>query len=216
MGADKKDHQGRFIIGDQEPGHGKSRDDVEKLTSDLEDQYTQGMEHRLSGKARSHTGLGFTAPTLDVVGEGSGRHGEDGKESSGDDKIKVHSSNDWEHADLGDDGRKQKFLKLMGAGKKEHHGQFVIGDHEPTQSAESTNVKKVEGDLEGQFLEGAEQKTPGSKGSRTGYGFPLQDSDATELTDRSKNDPVQSDTVSGSSPPRAPRPSLINFVKGSS
>jgi len=77
-------------------------------------------------------------------------------------------------------------------------------------------VKKVEGDLEGQFLEGAEQKTPGSKGSRTGYGFPHQDSDATELTDRSKNDPVQSDTVSGSSPPRAPRPSLINFVKGSS
>ena len=67
-------------------------DDVEKLTSDLEDQYTQGMEHRLSGKARSHTGLGFTAPTLDVVGEGSGRHGEDGKESSGDDKIKVSLS----------------------------------------------------------------------------------------------------------------------------
>ena len=51
------------------------------------------MEHRLSGKARSHTGLGFTPPMpLDMEGEGSGRLGEDGRESSGEDKIKVSLS----------------------------------------------------------------------------------------------------------------------------
>lgn len=34
----------------------------------------------------------------------------------------VHSANSWENADLGDDERKKKFLKLMGASKV----KFVI------------------------------------------------------------------------------------------
>ena len=63
------------------------------MTTDLEEQYTQGMEHRLSGKARSHTGLGFTVPSLlDSVEEGpspGGRAGEQGKEGSEEDKLKV-------------------------------------------------------------------------------------------------------------------------------
>ena len=29
--------------------------------------------------------------------------------------LQVHTANDWEHADLGNDQRKQKFLRLMGA-----------------------------------------------------------------------------------------------------
>lgn len=29
--------------------------------------------------------------------------------------VQVHTANDWEHADLGDNQRKQKFLRLMGA-----------------------------------------------------------------------------------------------------
>jgi len=33
--------------------------------------------------------------------------------------LQVHSANDWEHVDLGDEGRKSKFLRLMGA-KKVH------------------------------------------------------------------------------------------------
>jgi len=40
----------------------------------------------------------------------------------------VHSANDWENVDLGDEGRKSKFLRLMGANKKEHHGKIVIGE----------------------------------------------------------------------------------------
>lgn len=31
--------------------------------------------------------------------------------------LKVHTANSWEKADLGDDDRKLKFLKLMGASK---------------------------------------------------------------------------------------------------
>lgn len=31
--------------------------------------------------------------------------------------CKVHSANAWEKADLGDEDRKKKFLRLMGAGK---------------------------------------------------------------------------------------------------
>jgi len=31
--------------------------------------------------------------------------------------LQVHSANDWEHVDLGDEGRKSKFLRLMGANK---------------------------------------------------------------------------------------------------
>jgi hypothetical protein len=33
---------------------------------------------------------------------------------------------------LGNEERKQKFLRLMGAGKKEHTGRLVIGDHKLT------------------------------------------------------------------------------------
>jgi hypothetical protein len=33
------------------------------------------------------------------------------------DKFQVHSANSWETADLGDDDRNQKFLRLMGAAK---------------------------------------------------------------------------------------------------
>ncbi|XP_023419054.1 small acidic protein isoform X3 [Cavia porcellus] len=41
-------------------------------------------------------------------------------------------SSNWEAADLGSEERKQKFLRLMGAGKKEHTGRLVIGDHKST------------------------------------------------------------------------------------
>jgi hypothetical protein len=36
-------------------------------------------------------------------------------EVSGASSVEVKSANNWESADLGDDDRKQKFLRLMGA-----------------------------------------------------------------------------------------------------
>ena len=68
-------------------------DDIQKVTSDLEEQFTQGMEHRISGKARSHTGLGFVAPKLNTVvnepssvGDTARETGVDGSEEA---KLKV-------------------------------------------------------------------------------------------------------------------------------
>uniref|UniRef100_A0A672ZV74 Small acidic protein n=1 Tax=Sphaeramia orbicularis TaxID=375764 RepID=A0A672ZV74_9TELE len=46
-------------------------------------------------------------------------------------------STQWASADLGSDERKQKFLRLMGAGKKEHTGRLVIGDHKSTSHVRS-------------------------------------------------------------------------------
>lgn len=55
---------------------------------------------------------------------------EHGVKRPAEDTSEVHSANDWEHADLGDGERKQKFLRLMGAEKTEHTGKIVIGDRE--------------------------------------------------------------------------------------
>ncbi|KAK2535718.1 hypothetical protein Q9233_003444 [Columba guinea] len=59
-----------------------------------------------------------------------------GRDSQGHHGLKRAASPDgsssWESADLGNEERKQKFLRLMGAGKKEHTGRLVIGDHRST------------------------------------------------------------------------------------
>lgn len=72
----------------------------------------------------------------------------------------VHSVNNWEGVNLGDDERKQKFLRLMGASKKEHHGRFVIGDQadKPKHTVAGEETEKIEHDLEGQFQDGLEKK----------------------------------------------------------
>lgn len=41
---------------------------------------------------------------------------------------------------MGDDQRKAKFLKLMGAAKKEHHGRFIIGDAAKTTHSRSSDI----------------------------------------------------------------------------
>ena len=39
------------------------------------------------------------------------------KDDENEKEIEVHTANNWEKADLGDEDRKLKFLKLMGAAK---------------------------------------------------------------------------------------------------
>ena len=51
------------------------------------------------------------------------------RSASSDDNL---GSSNWEAEDLGNEERKQKFLRLMSAGKKEHTGCLVIGDHKST------------------------------------------------------------------------------------
>ncbi|XP_075913468.1 small acidic protein [Petromyzon marinus] len=65
----------------------------------------------------------------------------------------------WESADLGNEDRKQKFLRLMGAEKKEHKGRLVIGEHGSHTSCRS-------GEEEGRMREALEQQYDRSLGDK--------------------------------------------------
>ncbi|KAJ8247571.1 hypothetical protein GJAV_G00247840, partial [Gymnothorax javanicus] len=81
-------------------------------------------------------------------------------------------TNTWEDADLGNDERKQKFLRLMGAGKKEHTGRIVIGDHKSTSHFRTgAEDKKISTELENQYQQGIEDKLSGRNRRHCGLGF---------------------------------------------
>ncbi|XP_077309812.1 small acidic protein [Lithobates pipiens] len=68
----------------------------------------------------------------------------------------------WEEADLGNDERKQKFLRLMGAAKKEHTGRLVIGDHKSTSHFRSgAEDQKMNDDLEYQYQQSIDSSMSG-------------------------------------------------------
>lgn len=85
----------------------------------------------------------------------------------------VHSANDWEHVDLGDEGRKSKFLRLMGAKKKEHHGRIIIGEKKSSVSRGRSNEdnERLNAELEDQYRHGLEMKMSGCARRHTGLGF---------------------------------------------
>uniref|UniRef100_G3W9Y5 Small acidic protein n=1 Tax=Sarcophilus harrisii TaxID=9305 RepID=G3W9Y5_SARHA len=61
-------------------------------------------------------------------------------------------SSNWEAADLSNEERKQKFLRLMGAGKEEHSGPLVIEDHRSTSHFRTGEEdKKMNKELESQL-----------------------------------------------------------------
>ncbi|XP_061101984.1 small acidic protein [Conger conger] len=81
-------------------------------------------------------------------------------------------SSTWEGADLGNDERKQKFLRLMGAGKKEHTGRLIIGDHKSTSHFRTgAEDKKINTELEHQYQQGMEDKLSGRNRRHCGLGF---------------------------------------------
>uniref|UniRef100_H3C1F3 Small acidic protein n=1 Tax=Tetraodon nigroviridis TaxID=99883 RepID=H3C1F3_TETNG len=81
-------------------------------------------------------------------------------------------STNWASADLGSDERKQKFLRLMGAGKKEHTGRLVIGDHKSTSHVRSGKEdKEINEQLEMQYQQGMEGKLSGRNRRHCGLGF---------------------------------------------
>ncbi|XP_066266076.1 small acidic protein-like [Branchiostoma lanceolatum] len=88
--------------------------------------------------------------------------------------VDIHSANRWESADLGDDQRKQKFLRLMGASKrKEHHGKIHIGQSQklPVHSRSGEEEQHVQQDLEHQFQQGLESKLTGKARRHVGLGY---------------------------------------------
>ncbi|NP_001016674.1 small acidic protein [Xenopus tropicalis] len=78
----------------------------------------------------------------------------------------------WEQADLGNEERKQKFLRLMGAGKKEHTGRLVIGDHKSTSHFRSgAEDQKISDELEHQYQQSMDSSLSGRNRRHCGLGF---------------------------------------------
>ncbi|XP_028287421.1 small acidic protein [Parambassis ranga] len=95
------------------------------------------------------------------------RHGTKRPASSGED-----GSTQWASADLGSDERKQKFLRLMGARKKEHTGRLVIGDHKSSSHLRSGQEdRKINEQLEIQYQQGMDGKLSGRNRRHCGLGF---------------------------------------------
>ncbi|XP_020658603.2 small acidic protein isoform X2 [Pogona vitticeps] len=92
-------------------------------------------------------------------------------------------SSSWEAADLGNEERKQKFLRLMGAGKKEHTGRLVIGDHRSTSHFRTGEEdKKMNDELETQFQQSMDSTVSGRNRRHCGLGFSELDEDKEEHT----------------------------------
>ncbi|NP_001279953.1 small acidic protein [Callorhinchus milii] len=83
-------------------------------------------------------------------------------------------SSTWDSADLGDDERKLKFLRLMGAGKqKDQTGRLHTGDHKSTTSHFRTGdeEKKINEELEHQFHQSLDSQLSGRNQRHCGLGF---------------------------------------------
>ncbi|RUS75687.1 hypothetical protein EGW08_016553 [Elysia chlorotica] len=98
----------------------------------------------------------------------------DKKEKTQEDE-KVHSANSWETADLGDKQRNEKFLRLMGASKKEHHGKIVIGEKATAHCRDKKAEAHLQEELEEQFSQGMEHRLAGGRKGHLGLGFHPED-----------------------------------------
>ncbi|KAK7833361.1 hypothetical protein U0070_017360 [Myodes glareolus] len=67
---DDKEHTGRLVIGDHKStSHFRTGEEDKKINEELESQYQQSMDSKLSGRYRRHCGLGFSE-VEDHDGEG--------------------------------------------------------------------------------------------------------------------------------------------------
>ncbi|XP_020780644.1 small acidic protein [Boleophthalmus pectinirostris] len=99
----------------------------------------------------------------------------------------------WDSADLGSDERKQKFLRLMGASKKEPTGRLVIGDHKSTSHFRTGQEdKRMNRELEDQFQQGLDGKLSGRNRRHCGLGF-------------SEPEPPAPSEAESTKPPETPR-----------
>uniref|UniRef100_A0A0B7BD23 Small acidic protein n=1 Tax=Arion vulgaris TaxID=1028688 RepID=A0A0B7BD23_9EUPU len=93
-------------------------------------------------------------------------------------EAEVHSANSWETADLGDQQRNQKFLRLMGASKKEHHGKIIIGDK--TVHTIRKEEKHRADELEEQYEHSMEHCLVGGRKGHLGLGYHPEKTDKKE------------------------------------
>ncbi|XP_072550888.1 small acidic protein [Salminus brasiliensis] len=121
-------------------------------------------------------------------------------------------STQWASADLGTDERKQKFLRLMGAGKKEHTGRLVIGDHKSTSKFRTgAEDQRMNSELEHQYQQGLDGKLSGRNRRHCGLGFsepePEPESQSTVEPGASDSPDKTPETHEQEEPERRPSPS---------
>ncbi|XP_048258390.1 small acidic protein-like [Haliotis rufescens] len=104
---------------------------------------------------------------------------------------KVHSANSWEKADLGDADRKSKFLRLMGASKKEHQGRFVIGDQDTATARDKHDVTRMSSQLEEQYEQGMEHRRIGGRRGHVGLGFHDEEKKEQETEESTKEEKTE-------------------------
>ncbi|KAM3670323.1 small acidic protein [Ammospiza maritima maritima] len=109
-------------------------------------------------------------------------------------------SSSWEAADLGNEERKQKFLRLMGAAKKEHTGRLVIGDHRSTSHFRTGEEdKKMNEELESQYQQSMDSTMSGRNRRHCGLGFSeFQGDEPEEEAAGHSSDESSDDSESGS------------------
>ncbi|XP_035406232.1 small acidic protein [Cygnus atratus] len=108
-------------------------------------------------------------------------------------------SSSWEAADLGNEERKQKFLRLMGAAKKEHTGRLVIGDHRSTSHFRTGEEdKKMNEELESQYQQSMDSTMSGRNRRHCGLGFSEFQEDEEEAAGHSSEHESSEDSESGS------------------
>ncbi|XP_005090055.1 small acidic protein [Aplysia californica] len=100
--------------------------------------------------------------------------------------TEVHSANSWETADLGDSQRHQKFLRLMGASKKEHHGRFVIGDNSSSQTRTKNDTGQLNEELVEQYEQSMEHRLAGGRRGHLGLGYHPDDNEEKKENDEEK------------------------------
>lgn len=109
----------------------------------------------------------------------------------------IHSANNWEGVDLGDDDRKKKFLRLMGASKKDHHGKIIIGDHDAAHGRSRDETVHIDEDLEDQFKQGLEHKMAGGFKGHLGLGFHKDDEEKKKEGEEKEEEKKESEDKGG-------------------
>ncbi|XP_032894379.1 small acidic protein [Amblyraja radiata] len=126
------------------------------------------------------------------------------------------SSATWESADLGDDERKLKFLRLMGAGKKDPGGRPPPSDHKSTTPFRTGDEeKKINEELEHQFHQSMDSQLSGRNRRHCGLGFSEPEAAEPELQQVSPAEDEASSSSDGSDTKAEPKDYSSDNVKSS-
>ncbi|KGL74112.1 Small acidic protein, partial [Tinamus guttatus] len=130
MGAGKKEHTGRLVIGDhRSTSHFRTGEEDKKMNEELESQYQQSMDSTMSGRNRRHCGLGFSEDGDDQeegVGDSSDHESsedsESGSESEQEESAEeLHTAGKHEEAEVPENKKETKsnykmmFVKASGS-----------------------------------------------------------------------------------------------------